>query len=96
AVAIATITRLLVYATTCLALPIFRSRKDLPAAPFSVPLGVGAAVLSIALIVWLLTNVDFAKEGLAILVAAVIGLIIFACFRIFGRSQNNALSGTEE
>ncbi len=96
AVAIATITRLLVYATTCLALPIFRGRKDLPAAPFSVPLGIGAAVLSITLIIWLLTNVDFAKEGLAILVAAVIGLIIFAGFRLFGRSQNNASGGTEE
>lgn len=96
AVAIATITRLLVYATTCLALPIFRSRKDIPTAPFSVPLGIGAAVLSILLIIWLLTNVDFAKEGLAILVAAVIGLIIFACFRLFGRSQTNAPNGTEE
>jgi APA family basic amino acid/polyamine antiporter len=96
AVAIATITRLLVYATTCLALPIFRGRKDIPAAPFSVPLGVGAAVLSILLIIWLLTNVDFAKEGLAILVAAVIGLIIFAGFRLFGRSQDNASGGTEE
>src|SRR5207253_648711 len=64
AVAIATITRLLVYATTCLALPIFRRRKDMPPAPFTAPLGVAAAVLSICLIVWLLTNVDFAKEGL--------------------------------
>ena len=86
----------MVYATTCLALPIFRMRKDISAAPFSIPLGVGAAVLSIALIIWLLTNVDFAKEGLAILVAAVVGLIIFACFRLFGRSENNASSGTEE
>lgn len=96
AVAIATITRLLVYATTCLALPIFRRRKDVPAAPFSVPLGIGTAVLSILLIIWLLTNVDFAKEGLAILVAAVIGLIIFAGFRLFGRSQNSAPDGMEE
>ena len=83
AVAIATITRLLVYATTCLALPIFRHRQDLPAAPFSVPFGVAAAALSIGLIIWLLSNVDFAKEGLAILIAAVLGLIIFACFRMF-------------
>lgn len=96
AVAIATITRLMVYATTCLALPIFRSRKDMAAAPFSVPLGIGAAVLSIALIIWLLTNVDFAKEGLAIMVAAVVGLIIFACFRLVGRSGNNADGETED
>lgn len=81
AVAIATIARLLFYATTCLALPIFRRRSDLPKAPFSVPFGVVAAFLSIGLIVWLLTNVDYAKEGLAVIVAAVIGLMIFGVFR---------------
>jgi len=88
AVAIATITRLLVYATTCIALPVFRRRKDIPTAPFAVPFGVGAAILSVGLIVWLLTNVDFAKEGLGILVAGAVGLIIFACFRLFGRSDD--------
>src|SRR5436190_9634205 len=43
ALTIATITRLLVYATTCLALPVFRRRTDMPTAPFSVPFGVVAA-----------------------------------------------------
>ncbi len=90
AVAIATITRLLFYATTCLALPIFRRRSDLPKAPFTVPFGVTCAVLSIALIIWLLTNVDYRKEGLAVIVAATLGLIIFACFRLFGRSTTEA------
>jgi amino acid transporter len=69
---------LLFYATTCLALPIFRRRADLPKAPFTVPFGVVAAVLSIGLIVWLLTNVDYAKEGLAVIIAAAIGLILYA------------------
>ena len=78
AVAIATIARLLFYATTCLALPIFRRRADLPKAPFTVPFGVVAAVLSIGLIVWLLTNVDYAKEGLAVIIAAAIGLFLYA------------------
>lgn len=77
AVAIATITRLLVYATTCLALPIFRRRSDMPSAPFNVPFGIAAAILSIALIVWLLTNVDFAKEGVSISIAATVGLAIY-------------------
>lgn len=82
AVAIATITRLLVYATTCLALPIFRRRTDLAQpAPFSVSLGVFAALLSIVLIVWLLSNVDFMKEGIGILAAAVIGLIIIGLYK---------------
>lgn len=85
AVAIATITRLLVYATTCLALPIFRRRKDMPAAPFTVRFGVAAAVVSFVLIVWLLTNVDFAKEGLAILIAAALGLVIFLLNKYLSR-----------
>jgi amino acid transporter len=88
AVAIATITRLLVYATTCLALPIFRGRNDLPRAPFSVPFGVAAAVLSLALIVWLLTSVDFAKEGLPILIAAIVGFVIYFLYRVFRKSDN--------
>lgn len=95
AVAIATITRLLFYATTCLALPIFRRRSDLPKAPFTVPFGGVCAVLSIALIVWLLTNVDYAKEGLAVIVAALLGLVVFAVFRRFGRSNNEEAADPE-
>jgi len=88
ALAIATITRLLVYATTCLALPVFRRRGDAPEARFSAPFGVLAAILSIGLIVWLLTRVDFAKEGIPILIAIVIGLIIyFFSGRLKGRRE---------
>ncbi|MBK6748949.1 MAG: amino acid permease [Pyrinomonadaceae bacterium] len=89
AVAMATITRLLVYATTCVALPIFRRRADMPAAPFAVPFGVVASLLSIALIIWLLTNVDFAKEGLAILVAGAVGIVIFLANKYFGSRTEN-------
>lgn len=77
AVTIASITRLLVYATTCLALPVFRQRTDIPPAKFTAPLGVLAAVLSLGLIGWLLANVDFKKEGLPIVVAIVLGLAIY-------------------
>lgn len=87
AVTIAAITRLVVYATTCLALPVFRQRSDIPPAKFTAPLGVLAAVLSIALIGWLLANVDFKKEGLPILIAAAIGLVIYFAYRIFGKNQ---------
>lgn len=88
AVAIATITRLLVYATTCIALPIFRRRSDVPEARFKAPLGIAAAILSVVLIVWLLTNVDIAKEGVSILVAAAVGLAIYLFTRIArGRSK---------
>lgn len=91
AVAIATITRLLVYATTCLSLPIFRRRGDAPEAKFSTPLGVLAAILSLTLIGWLLTRVDLTKEGLPILIAALVGLVIFVANRFLGnRSRDNA------
>jgi basic amino acid/polyamine antiporter, APA family len=82
AVAIATIARLLFYATTCLALPIFRRRNDLPPAPFTAPFGIAASGLSILLIVWLLTSVDYAKEGLAVIVAALVGMVIFGLTKL--------------
>ena len=87
AVAIATITRLLVYATTCASLPVFRNKTDAPEAKFIAPFGIAAAVLSLILTIWLLTNVDFRKEGLAILVAAVVGLIIYFAHRIFSKNR---------
>ncbi len=92
AVTIATTTRLLVYATTCLALPVFRQRTDVPPARFRAPLGILAAVLSIGLIVWLLTNVDFAKEGLAIFIALVSGLVIYLGYRLASKSRKPASS----
>lgn len=54
ALTIATITRLIVYATTCLALPVLRKREDVPKAEFVAPFGIIVAVLSLLLIVWLL------------------------------------------
>ena len=87
AVTIATITRLLVYATTCLALPVFRRRKDIPEAQFSAPFGVAAAAISLVLIVWLLSNVDYKKEGLAILISIAIGLVLFFSYKFFGNQQ---------
>jgi len=90
AVTIAATTRLLVYATTCLALPVFRQRSDIPPARFAAPLGILAAVLSLALIGWLLSNVDFKKEGLPILIAAAIGLVIYFAYQKFGGSGAQA------
>jgi len=92
AVAIATITRLAIYATTCLALPIFRRRDDVPKAGFTAPYGVVAAVLSLALIVWLLTNVDFAKEGVPLIVAVGTGFVLFLISKFFGPKQSQTAS----
>ncbi len=82
ALAIATITRLLVYATTCLALPVFRRRDGVPEAKFRAPAGILAALLSLALIAWLLTRVDFTKEGLPIIIAAAVGLVLYFANRL--------------
>lgn len=83
ALTIATITRLLVYAATCASLPVFRRKTDAPEAKFIAPFGIAAAVLSLILTVWLLTNVDYRKEGLAILIAAVVGLVIYFLSKAF-------------
>lgn len=77
AVAIATITRLMVYVTTCASLPVFRNRADAPKAEFIAPFGIGIAVLSLILIAWLLIQVDYTREGLPILMAIVVGLILY-------------------
>jgi amino acid transporter len=90
AVAMATITRLLVYATTCFSLIVFRRRTDMTPEPYLAPFGVGAAVISIALIVWLLTNVDFKKEGLPIIIFAAVGLVIYAANKLFHRRTASA------
>ena len=54
ALTISTITRLIVYGMTCIALPIFRYRKDAPDAGFIAPLGILASILSLVLMGWLL------------------------------------------
>jgi amino acid transporter len=95
AVTIATVTRLLVYATTSLSLPVFRRRNDVPEAKFKSKLGIAASVLSLLLIIWLLTDEKVRTEGLPILIAIVIGLIIFASVRFFNRSKD-ADGGEEE
>lgn len=89
AVAIATITRLLVYATTCGSLIVFRKQSDAPPAGFIAPFGILAAVLSLGLIVWLLTNVDFKKEGLPIVIAALVGLVLYIAYRATSKSSSN-------
>lgn len=81
ALTISTITRLIVYATTCAALPIFRYKKDAPKAEFLVPFGIVAAVLSLILTVWLLTAVNFQTDGVRVLILGGIGLILFFSYR---------------
>jgi APA family basic amino acid/polyamine antiporter len=92
ALTISTITRLLVYAATCASLPVFRARKDAPPAAFRAPGGIAAAVLSLGLTAWLLTNVDFRKEGVMVLILGAAGLVLYFAYRFFGKPDEKARS----
>lgn len=87
ALAIATITRLLIYATTCAALPVLRRKDNVPGAEYKVLLGTAVSILSLVLIGWLLANVDFQKEGIPVLVLAAIGLVIYFLYKFFGKKS---------
>ena len=87
AVTIATVTRLLVYATTCLSLPVFRRRKDAPEAKFKARFGLAATVVSLLLIGWLLTDERVRTEGLPILIAIVVGVVIFGVSKLLNRNR---------
>jgi basic amino acid/polyamine antiporter, APA family len=85
ALTISTIVRLIVYATTCASLPVFRFRENSPKAAFVVPFGIVAAILSLGLIAWLLSNVNYKTEGFAVLVVVEIGLFLGLLNEIFRR-----------
>jgi len=85
ALTIATITRLLVYAVTCASLPVFRRRSGAPEAGFKAPGGNVLTILSLILIAWLLSNVDFRKEGLAMLLTIVAGGFVYLLNKLGSR-----------
>jgi amino acid transporter len=76
ALTISTIARLVTYGATCLALPVFRARREVPKAMFRLPGGTVVAVLSLLLIVWLLLNATL-QEAKAAAIAAAVGLLIY-------------------
>jgi APA family basic amino acid/polyamine antiporter len=75
ALTISTIIRLLVYMTTCAALPALRKKAGAPPAAFMVPGGPAIAVTACVLSVWLLTT-STRYEVRLVAVAAVLGLVI--------------------
>jgi amino acid transporter len=81
ALTISAIARLVTYAATCLALPLFRARPEMPKALFRLPGGTVIANLSLLLIVWLLFNASF-QEAKATAFAAGIGLVIYFGHRL--------------
>ncbi|MCC6451784.1 MAG: APC family permease [Acidobacteria bacterium] len=81
ALAISVVTRLIVYATTCLALPILRRQEGSPKAEFQIPAAGLVVTLSLVVIIWLLTNADLTKQVIPIVLAALFGTVIFVTYR---------------
>ena len=85
ALTISTIARLVTYAATCIALPVFRAKSDAPAPAFRLPGGTIIAILSLLLIVWLLMNSTW-DEAKAAAIAAAVGLAIYFAYRLYSKS----------
>ena len=82
ALTISTIARLVTYGATCLALPVFRHRKEMPRAAFRLPGGTIVAILSLLLIIWLLLNATL-DEVKATAYAAAAGLLIYLAYWLY-------------
>jgi basic amino acid/polyamine antiporter, APA family len=88
AVKITVITRVIVYASTCAALPILRRRSPAEAPDsFRAPAGVPIAIVSVLLCLGLLLRSEW-REARDVLIAIAIGLVTFAATRIGHSSRN--------
>jgi amino acid transporter len=76
AATISVIARLFGYATTCLAVPMLRRKRDASPASFQVPAGTAVCVIALLLVVWLLSN-STAEQARDSAIAAAIGLLIY-------------------
>ena len=81
ALTISAIARLITYAATCVALLVFRRRKDAPPAMFRLRAGRLIAIASLALGAWLLSNSTL-KEAKVALIAAAGGFVIYGGYRL--------------
>jgi len=76
ALTIATIIRLLVYISTCAALPLLRRNAAAPKPTFVVPAGPVIAVVACVLSAWLLSTSTWA-QALGVAIAAAVGLVVY-------------------
>lgn len=86
ALTISTIARLVTYGATCLALPLFRAKREAPAAAFRLPGGTIIAILSLLLIVWLLLNSTWAEAKVSA-IAAGVGLAIYFSYWVYSKPR---------
>lgn len=89
AVKITVITRVIVYASTCAALPILRRRAVAEASEsFRVPAGVPIAILCVLLCLALLVSSGW-REARDVSIAVAIGLVTYAITRIVRGARDN-------
>ena len=81
AVTVSVIARLLSYSATCAALPVLRRKPGAPPAAFTAPAGVAAAIASLLLAAWLLSNITGTQARDAA-IAALLGLGIYFARRL--------------
>ncbi len=77
AATLSAVIRLLVYISTCVALPALRRKPGAPPPAFRTPAGLAVAIGGCVLSGWLLTNTTW-REARVVLTAAVIGLLLHA------------------
>jgi amino acid transporter len=90
AVTVSTISRLVIYATTCAALPVLRRRPEAPPAAFRAPGGFFVCIAVLALTAWLLWNTTW-RDVRDTAIGAMIGLLFWAISRKRRRAGANAL-----
>ena len=64
----------------------------MPEARFKAPAGIIVSVLSILIIVWLLTDKKVINEGLPIVIAAALGLVVYLAYRVLGNNRTHSTS----
>src|SRR5262245_4130200 len=76
ALTVSTIIRLITYATSCMALLVFRSRGGVPPAAFTLPAATFVSFAALGLCAWLLSNSTW-NEVRTAGIAAALGLIFW-------------------
>jgi APA family basic amino acid/polyamine antiporter len=80
ALTISTIIRLIMYGSTCAAVPVLRRKAGAPPAAFMAPAGTAVAICALGLVVWLLSN-SASGEARTAAIAAALGLLLYVAFR---------------
>jgi APA family basic amino acid/polyamine antiporter len=80
AVSVSAIARLIIYGTTCSALPVLRRRSAAPPAAFRAPAGLPVSLAIVALVTLLLVNTSW-REMRDTAIAATIGLVAYSLSR---------------